>query len=83
MEILYNARIYTLEDSKPIASAIAIEHGRVVAVGRMEDCLDKPTPGYLADLIVLAQDSLVISPVDLLGMGSSATMVGGEWVWQS
>ena len=83
MEILYNARIYTLEDSKPIASAIAIEHRRVVAVGGMEDRLGKLTPGYLADLIVLAQDPFVTSLVDLLGMESSATMVGDEWVWQS
>ena len=37
MEILYNARIYTLEDSQPIASAIAIEHGRVVAAGETDE----------------------------------------------
>jgi hypothetical protein len=49
----------------------------------MEDCLGKLAPGYLADLIVLAQDPFVISPADLLEMESSATMVGGEWVWQS
>jgi predicted amidohydrolase YtcJ len=83
MEILYNAHIYTLEDSQPIASAIAIEHGCVVAVGGMENRLGKLTPGYLADFIILAQDPFVTSPVDLLGVESSATMVGDEWVWQS
>ena len=36
MEILYNARIYTLENSQPLASAIAIEKGRVVAVGETD-----------------------------------------------
>jgi predicted amidohydrolase YtcJ len=56
--------------------------GAAYAAG-LEDCLGKLAPGYLADLIVLAQDPFVISPADLLEMESSATMVGGEWVWQS
>jgi predicted amidohydrolase YtcJ len=43
----------------------------------------KLAPGYLADLIVLAQDPFVSSPVALLEMASLGTMVGGEWVWQS
>lgn len=33
MKILHNAKIYTLDTSKPIASAIAIDHGEVAAVG--------------------------------------------------
>ena len=33
MKILYNAKIYTLDRSKPVASVIALEHGRVQAVG--------------------------------------------------
>ena len=60
----------------------AYASGAAYAAG-LEDRLGKLTPGYLADLIVLEQDPFVISPVDLLGMESSATMVGGEWVWQS
>lgn len=40
-------------------------------------------PGYLADPIVLEQDPFICPPDDLLTMQSSATMVGGEWVWQS
>ncbi len=48
-----------------------------------EDRLGKLAPGYLADLIVLEQDPFICPPDDLLTMQSSATMVGGEWVWQS
>ncbi|HEY9153035.1 MAG TPA: amidohydrolase, partial [Anaerolineales bacterium] len=33
MKLLHHARIYTLDKSKPIASAIAIDHGEVIAVG--------------------------------------------------
>ena len=56
--------------------------GAAYAAG-MEDRLGKLAPGYLADLIVLEQDPFVISPADMLEMESSATMVDGEWVWQS
>ena len=48
-----------------------------------EDRLGQLKPGYLADLIVLDQDPFVCDPDDLLTMQSTATMVGGEWVWQS
>ncbi len=33
MKILYNAKIYTLDKSKPTASAIAIDHDEVIAIG--------------------------------------------------
>ena len=33
MKLLHNARIYTLENSLPIASAIAIDNGKILAVG--------------------------------------------------
>ena len=56
--------------------------GAAFAAG-MEDRLGKLAPGYLADLIVLAQDPFIVPPADVLKMESSATMVGGEWVWQS
>ena len=39
MKILYNARIYTLAGSRPLASAIAIERGRILAVGETDDLL--------------------------------------------
>ena len=31
--IIYNARIFTMDDSKPTATAMAIKHGKIVAVG--------------------------------------------------
>ncbi len=49
----------------------------------METRLGKLSPGYLADLIVLSKDPFVIPPSELLEMESSATMLGGEWVWRS
>jgi predicted amidohydrolase YtcJ len=45
--------------------------------------LGKLAPGYLANLIVLTQDPNVISPSDLLELEATATMIAGEWVWQS
>ena len=33
MKILHHAQIYTLDQSKPAASVIAIDHGEIVAVG--------------------------------------------------
>ncbi len=47
----------------------------------MEDRLGWLAPGYLADLIVLDADPFTCDPEELLTMQSSATMVGGEWVW--
>jgi predicted amidohydrolase YtcJ len=41
MDILYNARVYTLEKSQPIASAIAIERGQIVAAGETDDLLSQ------------------------------------------
>jgi predicted amidohydrolase YtcJ len=49
----------------------------------MEDRLGKLAPNYLADLIVLEKDPFTCDPDELLTMQSSATMVGGEWVYQS
>src|SRR5271157_3123702 len=33
MKLLHHAHIYTLDKSKPVASAITIDHGEIVAVG--------------------------------------------------
>jgi predicted amidohydrolase YtcJ len=51
----------------------------------MENRLGRLAPNYLADLIVLdaAQDPFTCAPEELLTMQSFATMVGGEWVWQT
>src|SRR5688572_1187077 len=47
-----------------------------------EHRLGKLAENYLADLIVLNEDIFAADPDLLLTMQSSATMVGGEWVWQ-
>ncbi len=39
MIIIHNARIYTLDDNIPNASAIAIDNGRVVAMGKDDELL--------------------------------------------
>jgi predicted amidohydrolase YtcJ len=51
----------------------------------MENRLGRLAPNYLADLIVLdaSQDPFTCNADDLLTMQSSATMVGGEWVYTS
>jgi hypothetical protein len=41
------------------------------------------TVGSLADLIVLETDPFMCEPAKLRNIQSSATMVGGEWVYQS
>jgi predicted amidohydrolase YtcJ len=51
----------------------------------MEDRLGKIAANYLADLIVLdaSQDIFTCNLNDLLTLESSATMIGGEWVYAS
>ncbi len=49
----------------------------------MENRLGRLAPDHLADLIVLEKDPFQCDPNDLLTLESSATMVNGEWVWQS
>lgn len=49
----------------------------------MEDRLGRLAPHHLADLIALEKDPFTCDPDELLTMQSSATMVGGEWVYQS
>ena len=36
MKILYNAQIHTLDKARPLASALAIDHGVITAVGGNE-----------------------------------------------
>ncbi|MGH7812045.1 MAG: amidohydrolase, partial [Candidatus Binatia bacterium] len=55
--------------------------GPAYAAG-MEDRLGKLAPNYLADLIALEKDPFTCNPNDLLALESSATMIGGEWVWE-
>ncbi len=56
--------------------------GAAYAAGR-EDQLGRLSPGHYADLIVLEQDPFTCPPDELLTMQSAATMLGGEWLWQS
>ena len=49
----------------------------------MESRLGRLAPGYLADLIVLEKDIFTCNPNDLLTLKSSATMIGGKWVYAS
>lgn len=49
----------------------------------MESRLGRLAEGCLADLIVLEKDPFTCPAEELLTMESSATMVGGEWVWRS
>ncbi len=39
-------------------------------------------PGALADLIVLEKDPFTCHPSEMKDFQSSATMVGGEWVFK-
>ncbi len=48
-----------------------------------EQELGKLEKGYLADLIVLPESPLDISPEKLPSIHPIGTMVGGEWVWWS
>ena len=50
---------------------------------RMDHCLGRLSAGFLADLIVLEKDPITCDPADLCFIQPVATMVGGEWVWQS
>ena len=56
--------------------------GAAYAAG-MESRLGTLSAGCLADLIVLEKDPFACPAEELLFMQSSATMVGGEWVWRS
>ncbi len=60
-------------------------HGYTVGAayaGNAEHRIGKLSEGYLADLIVLDEDIFSVDPDRLLSIQPSATMIGGEWVWQ-
>ena len=48
-----------------------------------ENRIGKLAQGHLADLIVLEKDPFTCDPEEVKNLQSSATMVGGDWVWQS
>lgn len=41
MLIFHNARIYTFDKTRPLASAIAVDHGRILAVGNDQEILSQ------------------------------------------
>ncbi|NTW39659.1 MAG: amidohydrolase family protein, partial [Cellulomonadaceae bacterium] len=52
-------------------------------LANMENRLGKISSGYLADLIVLDTDLFVCEPDQIRDLHPMATMVAGEWVYQS
>ncbi len=56
--------------------------GPAFAAG-MENRLGRLSAGFLADLTVVETDPFTCDPSDLYNIQPTATMVGGEWVWQS
>ncbi len=56
--------------------------GPAFAAG-MENRLGRLSAGFLADLTVVETDPFTCDPADLYSIQPTATMVGGEWVWQS
>ena len=55
--------------------------GPAFAAG-MENRLGRLSAGFLADLIVIEKDPFSCDPADLACIQPTATMIGGEWVWQ-
>ena len=64
------------------AAVSGFTRGPAYAAG-MENCLGRLSPGFLADWIVLENDPFACPPVELINLQPVATMVNGEWVWQS
>jgi len=56
--------------------------GPAYAAG-MEDRLGRLSAGFLADLIVVETDPFTCDPAELYTIQPVATMVAGDWVWQS
>ncbi|HET9904985.1 MAG TPA: amidohydrolase, partial [Anaerolineales bacterium] len=70
------------EQKLTMAEAVAGYTSGPAYTANMEDRLGKLAANYLADLIVLEKDIFTCNPNDLLTLESSATMIGGEWVWE-
>jgi predicted amidohydrolase YtcJ len=71
------------EQRLSVSAALAgFTSGPAYAAG-MEDRLGYLSAGFLADLIVIETDPFACDPAELYAIQPSATMVGGDWVWQS
>jgi len=64
------------------AALAAFTSGPAYAAG-MEDRLGQLSAGFLADLIVIETDPFACDPAELYAIQPIATMVEGDWVWQS
>lgn len=71
------------EQKLTLAEAFSAYTQGAAYAANAEHRLGMLAPGFLADLIVLEKDPFSCPPDDLLTMQSAATMVDGEWVWQS
>jgi hypothetical protein len=71
------------EQRLPVRAALAgFTSGPAYAAG-MDDRLGQLSAGFLADLIVIETDPFTCDPEELYAIQPVATMVGGDWVWQS
>ena len=71
------------EQRLSVSAALAgFTSGPAYAAG-MEDRLGHLSADFLADLIVIETDPFACDPAELYAIQPIATMVGGEWVWQS
>jgi hypothetical protein len=71
------------EQRLTVSAAIAgFTSGAAFAAG-MEERLGRLSAGFLADLIVIETDPFTCDPAGLYAIQPVATMVAGEWVWQS
>jgi predicted amidohydrolase YtcJ len=56
--------------------------GPAFAAG-MENRLGRLAKGFMADMIVVETDPFTCDPAELFAIQPVATMIGGDWVWQS
>lgn len=70
------------EQKISLAQALSAYTVGAAYAANAESRLGKLAENYLADLIVLDEDIFTIDPNAILTLQSSATMLGGEWVWQ-
>lgn len=71
------------EQRLDMAQALRAYTGGPAFAAGLEDRLGKLAPGYLADMLILEKDPFQCAPDELLEMQPLATMIGGEWVWES
>jgi len=71
------------EQKLTLAEALSAYTLGAAYAANVEHRLGKLAENYLADLIVLDLDPFQMEPNDLLTMNAAATMINGEWVYNS